>query len=162
MTRAYIGLGSNLSNPVEQVTTALRELDKLENVRLVRASRLYRSVPMGPQEQPDYINAVAVLDTSLSPDALLLLLQGIEVFHQRIRSGNRWGPRTLDLDLLLFGDAIIDEKHLKVPHVGLVERSFVLVPLHEVAPDLVVSGLGAIADLMAACSMAVPEPLETA
>ena len=152
MVRAYVGLGSNLDDPQAQIRQALRELDGLERVQLVRVSGLYRSAPMGPAGQPDYLNAVAALDTWLDADGLLLLLQGIEEFHHRVRNGERWGPRTLDLDLLLYGDQCIDSAHLRVPHYGLPERNFVLYPLAEIAPpDLVVPGQGPLAALLARC-----------
>ena len=149
MVRAYLGLGSNLDDPLCQLRQALRELDGLARVRLVRVSSLYRSTPMGPAGQPDYLNAVAALDTSLDAEALLVLLQGIEEFHHRVR-GERWGPRTLDLDLLLYGNAWIETEHLRVPHAGLHERNFVLYPLAEIAPpDLEVPGLGSLKELLA-------------
>jgi 2-amino-4-hydroxy-6-hydroxymethyldihydropteridine diphosphokinase len=149
MVRAYLGLGSNLDHPLRQLRQALRELDGLARVRLVRVSSLYRSTPMGPAGQPDYLNAVAALDTSLDAEALLVLLQGIEEFHHRVR-GERWGPRTLDLDLLLYGNEGIETEHLRVPHAGLHERNFVLYPLAEIAPpDLEVPGLGSLKELLA-------------
>jgi 2-amino-4-hydroxy-6-hydroxymethyldihydropteridine diphosphokinase len=132
--RVYIGLGSNLENPRAQVETALRELDQLPESRLIAASSLYQSRPIGPP-QPDYINAVAVLDTALAPLALLDQLQALEQRHERVRL-ERWGPRTLDLDLLLYGDRVIDEPRLQVPHPELTKRNFVLYPLAELAPEL--------------------------
>ena len=152
MVRAYVGLGSNLDDPLAQIRQALRELDGLDRVRLVQVSSLYRSRPMGPGDQPDYLNAVAALDTRLDAENLLLLLQGIEEFHHRVRSGQRWGPRTLDLDLLLYDDQRIDSPHLRVPHYGLAERNFVLYPLAEIAPpELEVPGLGPLRELLAGC-----------
>lgn len=152
VTRVYIGLGSNIDDPLDQIRRALRELDGLARVRLVRISSLYRSPPMGPAGQPDYLNAVAALDTSLGAEELLVLLQGIEEFHRRVRTGERWGPRTLDLDLLLYGDQVIDTAHLRVPHYGLQARNFVLHPLAEIAPaDLEVPGRGALSDLLVHC-----------
>ncbi len=162
MVRAYVGLGSNLGDPLNQLRQALRELDGLDRVRLAGVSSLYRSTPMGPADQPDYLNAVAALDTCLEADALLVLLQGIEEFHHRVR-GVHWGPRTLDLDLLLYGDQSIETTHLRVPHHGLQERNFVLYPLAEVAPaGLVVPGQGPLADLLARCSETGLERLEEA
>jgi 2-amino-4-hydroxy-6-hydroxymethyldihydropteridine diphosphokinase len=162
MVRAYVGLGSNLGDPLNQLRQALRELDGLDRVRLVGVSSLYRSTPMGPADQPDYLNAVVALDTSLEADALLVLLQGIEEFHHRVR-GMHWGPRTLDLDLLLYGDQCIETTHLRVPHHGLQERNFVLYPLAEVAPaGLVVPGQGPLADLLAGCPETGLERLEEA
>ncbi|BBB27685.1 2-amino-4-hydroxy-6-hydroxymethyldihydropteridine diphosphokinase [Amphritea japonica] len=131
----YIGLGSNLENPVTQVATALLELERLEHCRNLTHSSLYRSDPVGPPDQPDYINAVAQLETSLHPLALLDALQAIEQQHQRVRI-QHWGPRTLDLDLLLYGDEQINSDRLTVPHPYLHERNFVLYPLAEIAPQL--------------------------
>ncbi|MDQ2077670.1 2-amino-4-hydroxy-6-hydroxymethyldihydropteridine diphosphokinase [Marinimicrobium sp. ABcell2] len=132
--RAYIGLGSNLDDPRHQVETALQELGQLPNTRLIAASALYQSRPIGPP-QPDFVNAVAALDTTLPPLALLDQLQTLEQRHQRVRR-EHWGPRTLDLDLLLYGDSIIDQPRLQVPHPELSKRNFVLYPLAELAPDL--------------------------
>jgi len=143
----FVGLGSNLDRPVSQVRDALRELDGLPDTRLLRRSPLYRSAPLGPPGQPDYINAVAMLETRLMPDALLDLLQGIERRHGRMR-GERWGPRTLDLDLLLFADRRIDSERLQVPHPEISRRPFVLVPLHDIAPELIVPGVGPLSELV--------------
>jgi len=152
-------LGSNLDDPVGQVRRAFAELDALPDTRLVARSRLYRTAAVGPP-QPDYVNAAAVLDTELAANALFDGLLAIEVAHGRVRS-ERWGPRTLDLDLLVYGDAVIDTPRLTVPHPQLARRPFVLVPLAEVADDLVVPGLGRVGDLRAACSAEWIEPLET-
>ncbi len=138
---AYIGLGSNLEDPVQQVQRALVELAAIPATRLLRQSSLYRSPPLGPPDQPDYINAVAELSTTLQPLELLDELQHIENAHGRVR-GIRWGARTLDLDLLLYGDRRIDESRLILPHPGLALRAFVLVPLLEIAPALDVPGVG--------------------
>lgn len=138
---AFIGLGSNLERPVEQVRAALLELARLPRSRLLRRSPLYRSAPQGGPAQPDFVNAVALLETGLDPLPLLDALQAIEQRHGRVRA-ERWGPRTLDLDLLLYGDRTIDDERLRVPHARLHERAFVLVPLHDIAPDLVLPGLG--------------------
>ena len=151
---AFIGLGSNLADPRQQVNSALQELSGLAATRLHSCSALYRSAPMGPQDQPDYINAVARLDTRLAPDALLDALQAIEMRHGRERSGERWGPRTLDLDILLYGDQCIDSPRLRVPHPGIADRNFVLYPLAEIAPDLEIPGLGPLPALLAACAPA--------
>ncbi len=133
--KCFIGLGSNLENPVTQVTTALLELERLDQCRNLIHSSLYRSDPVGPPGQPDYINAVASLETSLQPLELLDAMQAIEQQHQRVRI-QHWGPRTLDLDLLLFGDQLINNDRLTVPHSYLQERNFVLFPLAEIAPNL--------------------------
>ncbi|MGH8580207.1 MAG: 2-amino-4-hydroxy-6-hydroxymethyldihydropteridine diphosphokinase [Gammaproteobacteria bacterium] len=148
---AFVGLGSNLARPILQVKRALIELQSLQLSRLLRRSSLYRSAPMGPGDQRDYINAVAAIDTALSAFALLDALQSIENAHGRTRGKQHWGPRTLDLDLLLFGDATIDDARLKIPHPGISERAFVLHPLYEIAPDLTVPGLGPLAELLRKC-----------
>ena len=136
MTTAYIALGSNLGNPVKQVTTAVAEIAALATCRLVAQSHWYRTAPLGPGQQPDYTNGVVAVDTSLDPLALLHELQAIEQAHGRQR-GERWGPRTLDLDLLLFGQETIATLSLVVPHPRLRERNFVLYPLADIAPGLV-------------------------
>lgn len=151
MVHAYIGLGSNLNQPRQQVEAALKELDALPKTCCIARSRLYRSAPMGPQDQPDYINAVAVLNTALNPHRLLTELQAIEQRHNRVRK-RRWGERTLDLDLLLYGDLKIATVALTIPHPGLQERAFVLYPLAEIAPDVIVPGQGRAAELAARCS----------
>ena len=134
--RAYIGLGSNLLSPLRQVKSAIAELAQLPQSRLAAVSQIYRSRPMGPADQPDYINAVAAIDTHLTPLELLDGLQAIENLHGRKRGAVQWGPRTLDLDLLLFGEQLIDEPRLIVPHPGMQERSFVLQPLLDIVPSL--------------------------
>ncbi|HFC54224.1 MAG TPA: 2-amino-4-hydroxy-6-hydroxymethyldihydropteridine diphosphokinase [Gammaproteobacteria bacterium] len=146
--RAYVGLGSNLQDPVRQVRCALLALKQLPGTRVVASSSLYRSPPLGDKPQPDYINAVAALDTVLEPHRLLDELQALERRQGRRRGGERWGPRTLDLDLLLYGDLRINTRRLTVPHPGLVERAFVLYPLHEIAPDLHLGAAGPLADLV--------------
>jgi len=135
--RCYIGLGANLVEPVAQLQAAVTALGQLLETRLVQVSRFYSSKPMGPQDQPDYVNAVAALDTRLTPLALLRALQQIELAHGRQRKAERWGPRTLDLDILLFGMQQIDHPELTVPHYGMQLREFVLYPLAELAPDLI-------------------------
>lgn len=159
---AYIGLGSNLQQPSEQVNQALQQLAKIPRTRLLTASPLYRSVPLGPADQPDYINAVAALATRLSPLALLDALQAIERQQGRVRESERWGPRTLDLDLLLYGDQQIHNDRLTVPHPGLGERNFVLYPLYDVAgEDLLIPGLDTLGHLLHACPKQGLELLET-
>lgn len=133
---AFIGLGSNLEDPPGQLRAALRELEGLPETRLTAHSPLYRSAPVGPPGQPDYINAVAALATRLTPQALLAGLQAIEGAHGRRREGVRWGPRTLDLDLLLYGDQVLSTPALTLPHPRLTERAFVLRPLADIAPGL--------------------------
>lgn len=134
--RAYIGLGSNLDDPSRQLHQAIAALQQIPESRLTARSRFYRSKPMGPADQPDYVNAVAMFDTCLEPLALLDALQAIEQQQGRVRDGERWGPRTLDLDLLLYGPEVIDLPRLQVPHPGLTRRSFVLQPLFDLAPEL--------------------------
>ena len=156
---AFVGLGSNLDGPAEQVRRALEALASVNGSRLAAVSRLYRSDPVGPPGQPDYVNAVAKLETRLAPGRLLDELQRIERRQGRVR-GERWGPRTLDLDLLLYGDRTIDEPRLRVPHPRLAERSFVLLPLAELlAGDAELPGLGRLDGLLAACPRDGTEPL---
>jgi 2-amino-4-hydroxy-6-hydroxymethyldihydropteridine diphosphokinase len=142
MSRAFVALGSNLDGPERQVRSALAAMNALPGTVLIGASSFYRSAPIGPAGQPDYINAVAELDTSLDPFELLEALQGIEAAHGRIRGRERWGPRTLDLDLLLYEDLVIRDRRLQLPHPEMANRNFVLRPLLEIAPDLAVPGLG--------------------
>jgi 2-amino-4-hydroxy-6-hydroxymethyldihydropteridine diphosphokinase len=145
---AFVGIGANLGDPVAQVLDALARLGRdVPHTRLSGHSRLYRNPPMGPQDQPDYVNAVARLETRLQPRALLTRLQAIEVACGRRRDGTRWGPRVLDLDLLLFGGEVIDEPGLRVPHPGIAERDFVLFPLLELDPALMIPGQGSVAAL---------------
>jgi 2-amino-4-hydroxy-6-hydroxymethyldihydropteridine diphosphokinase len=148
---AFIGLGSNLADPAAQVRDAVGELSELPETRLVASSPFYRSRPLGPAAQPDYVNAVAEIETRLAPLALLDALQAIEARHGRVRGPLQWGPRTLDLDLLLYGDATIAEPRLSVPHPGLTTRPFVLVPLADIAPGLRLPSGVPVADLVAVC-----------
>ncbi|MFD2167671.1 2-amino-4-hydroxy-6-hydroxymethyldihydropteridine diphosphokinase [Thalassotalea euphylliae] len=136
MTIAYIGLGSNLEDPAHQIQLAVDAIATIPESKINTVSSLFFSRPMGPQDQPDYMNAVVALETSLAPLALLDALQTIEKDAGRVRKGERWGPRILDLDILLFGDDIINNERLIVPHYGMKEREFVLIPLFEIAPDL--------------------------
>lgn len=133
--RAYVGLGSNLDAPVRQLQCAAEDLTGLPRTQLCAMSGFYANAPMGPS-QPDYVNAVAALDTALSPQALLTELQTIEYRRGRRRDGSRWGPRVLDLDLLMMGLLRLDSERLTLPHPGVAERAFVLVPLTELAPCL--------------------------
>ncbi|PJC86363.1 2-amino-4-hydroxy-6-hydroxymethyldihydropteridine diphosphokinase [Vibrio sp. HA2012] len=136
MTIAYIAVGSNLSDPVTQALRAIESLKTLPKSTFLQASSLYSSTPMGPQNQPDYINAVVCIQTELTPLELLDCTQAIEQEQGRVRKEERWGPRTLDLDILLFGNEVIDSGRLTVPHYGMQEREFVLYPLSEIAPNL--------------------------
>lgn len=151
MTLAYIGLGGNLDNPRDQVERAFIELDQIPNTRLIAQSPLYRSAPVGPGEQPDYVNAAALLETSLYPLELLDALQAIERAHQRVRI-ERWGPRTLDLDILLIDQQTIASERLTVPHPYLTQRSFVLYPLADIAPELVLPDGTHLNQLLQACA----------
>ncbi|SFX37108.1 2-amino-4-hydroxy-6-hydroxymethyldihydropteridine diphosphokinase [Marinospirillum alkaliphilum] len=151
MARAWIGLGSNLDQPVQQIQGALQALAQLPASHLCRASRLWHSKPMGPQDQPDYVNAVAELETQLEPLQLLDALQSIEQAHHRVRV-QHWGPRTLDLDLLLYDQQRINHPRLKVPHPGISQRAFVLLPLAELNDQLLVPDHGPVAQLLGALS----------
>jgi len=135
-TLCYLGLGANLHQPLQQLQQAVVALAALEHCQLQSVSSLYGSKPMGPQDQPDYVNAVAALVTTLSAEQLLTQLQKIELEQGRQRKDERWGPRTLDLDILLFGNQSIDSERLTVPHYGMKVREFVLYPLAELAPEL--------------------------
>ena len=151
LVTAYIGLGSNLADPALQIKSARIAITQIDGVQELAFSSLYHSPPMGPQDQPDYVNAVMCVATGLPPMELLRYLQRIENDHGRVRKAERWGARTLDLDVLIYGEQIIDLPDLIVPHPGLAERAFVLYPLHEIAPQLRVPGKGDIADLLAKC-----------
>jgi len=147
MARAWIGLGSNLEKPAQQVTEAFAELRKLPETQLVRTSSLWQSKPFGPQDQPDFINAVAEIITDLEPLALLTGLQAIEDLHQRKRE-RRWGPRTLDLDILLYDEQVSNNERLSLPHPGISERAFVLCPLSELDENLHIPGKGSVKQLI--------------
>ncbi|MGD8560566.1 MAG: 2-amino-4-hydroxy-6-hydroxymethyldihydropteridine diphosphokinase [Gammaproteobacteria bacterium] len=161
MTTAYIGLGSNLDDPEQQLRTACRELDAVAGVQLLTASSLYRSSPLGPADQPDFVNAVAKIATSLTAPLLLAALQKIENDHGRQRGAIRWGPRTLDLDILLYGDEVINTEQLTIPHPGLYERPFVLYPLQEIAPELVIPGGGPLLRWVRSCERGQLEVIGT-
>ncbi len=151
MERVYIGLGSNLAAPLEQLRGALNALAELPQSQLVGMSSFYASDPLGPPDQPRYVNAVAALDTTLTPLQLLDALQAIELNQGRQRKAERWGPRTLDLDILLFGQRLLDEPRLKVPHYHMHARPFVLYPLAELAPDLQLADGRRLSELLSAC-----------
>ena len=137
MTIAYLGLGSNLANPEQQIHDAIDAFEQLPHVTVLKVSQLYYSRPMGPQDQPDFMNAVISVETELAPIDLLDTLQNIEHEAGRIRKDDRWGPRVLDLDILLYGERIINTERLTVPHYGMKTREFVLIPLAEIAPSLI-------------------------
>jgi len=146
--RAYVGLGSNLDGPEDQVRSALDALSKLPKTCLDRHSRLFRTLPWGKLDQPAFVNAAAELTTQLSARELLDALLAIERAHGRHRDGTRWGPRALDLDILLIGDQRIDEPHLHVPHPYIAERAFVLLPLADIDAQLLVPGHGRVGELL--------------
>lgn len=151
MPLAYIGLGSNLEQPDQQVMQALSELNEIDGCHLRAASELYGSTPVGPAGQPDYVNAAASLETQLSPIQLLDALQAIENNHHRVRD-LRWGPRTLDLDLLLYDNQTIESERLTVPHPRLQERNFVLYPLADIDPQLTLPSGITLQSLLVNCS----------
>ncbi len=161
MERVYIGLGSNLATPLLQLRSALAGLAALPHTRLIAQSSFYASDPLGPADQPRYVNAVAALDTELSPLALLDALQTIELEQGRTRKAERWGPRTLDLDILLFGEHQLDEPRLTVPHYHIHARAFVLYPLAEIAPGLQLPDGRALTELLSACPFVGLERLNT-
>ncbi|MEX0492003.1 2-amino-4-hydroxy-6-hydroxymethyldihydropteridine diphosphokinase [Raoultella terrigena] len=136
MTLAFIALGSNLAAPLEQVNAAVAALAEIPNSRIVAVSSFYRTPPLGPQDQPDYLNAAVALETGLTAEALLDNTQRIELQQGRERKAERWGPRTLDLDIMLFGEQVIDSERLTVPHYDMKNRGFMLWPLFEIAPEL--------------------------
>jgi 2-amino-4-hydroxy-6-hydroxymethyldihydropteridine diphosphokinase len=147
---AYVGLGANLADPCAQVERAVPAIGALPLTRLCAVSSLYRTAPVGPADQPDYINAVVRLETRLSPRRLLAELQRIERGQGRVRDGTRWGPRTLDLDILTFGTRHLRSPGLTLPHPEMHRRAFVLVPLGEIAPsDLPIPGCPTLGELLA-------------
>jgi len=151
MTVAYVGLGANLGDPRRQLESAIDELKRLPDCRVTAASSVYRSAPIGGPDQPDFLNAVAQVDTGLSPEALFGELRAIEARHGRERPFAN-APRTLDLDLLLYGDRIVNTPRLVLPHPRMHERAFVLKPLVEIAPQVTIPGRGAASALLSACT----------
>ncbi|MHR13799.1 2-amino-4-hydroxy-6-hydroxymethyldihydropteridine diphosphokinase [Escherichia coli] len=137
MTVAYIAIGSNLASPLEQVNAALKALGDIPESHILTVSSFYCTPPLGPQDQPDYLNAAVALETSLAPEELLNHTQRIELQQGRVRKAERWGPRTLDLDIMLFGNEVINTERLTVPHYDMKNRGFMLWPLFEIAPELV-------------------------
>ncbi|PVX40629.1 2-amino-4-hydroxy-6-hydroxymethyldihydropteridine diphosphokinase [Pasteurella langaaensis DSM 22999] len=146
MTTVYIALGSNLNTPIEQLDSAVLAISQLPQTKLGDVSPYYGSKPMGPQDQPDYVNAVLSIETTLSPITLLDELQRIENEQGRVRL-RRWGERTLDLDILLYGDLEIQSERLTVPHYDMQNREFVIVPLFDIAPNLVLPNKSAVKNL---------------
>lgn len=157
--RAYVGLGANIGEPRAQIAAAVAALDRIETTRLLRVSSLYRSRPVGYAEQPDFLNAVAAIETTLEARALLGALLGIERGLGRSRQAGaiRNGPRTIDLDLLLYGDASLAEVDLIVPHPRMHERAFVLCPLAEIAPEVLIPGIGRASEVAAWCDWSTLE-----
>jgi 2-amino-4-hydroxy-6-hydroxymethyldihydropteridine diphosphokinase len=151
MIIVYIGLGSNLggmlASPMQNIVSAIQALGEIQSTQMISASSFYESNPVGPQDQDDYINAVVKLETELDATALLDCLQAIEHKHGRERT-QHWGPRTLDLDILLFGDQIIHSERLTIPHAEISNRPFVLVPLAEIEPDCFIPEKGLVSDLI--------------
>lgn len=157
--RAYVALGSNLGDSQQHLLDAMEALAALPHTELTARSRIYRTPPWGVVNQPDFLNAVAVLETLLEPHDLLDALLSIERAAGRQRNGERWGPRTLDLDLLhVVGRAVNDER-LSLPHPHVADRAFVLLPLHDVASDLEIPGQGLVADLLRAVDTQGCKPL---
>lgn len=150
---SYIGLGSNLDQPVRQIKQARSAIRQLPRTLETGFSSLYKSNSMGLKEQPDYFNAVMAIETELPPLTLLDELQAIELSQGRVRAGDRWGARTLDLDLLLYGEAVIDDERLVVPHYGISDRSFVLYPLQEISPEVIIPQIGSLVDLIRQCDL---------
>ncbi|CAM7754691.1 2-amino-4-hydroxy-6-hydroxymethyldihydropteridine diphosphokinase [Atlantibacter hermannii] len=149
MTRVYIAIGSNLASPLEQVHAALAALAEIPDSQIVAVSPFYRTPPLGPQDQPDYLNAAVALDTDLAPETLLDHTQRIELQQGRERKAHRWGPRTLDLDIMLFGDRQIATPRLTVPHYDMKNRAFMLLPLVHIAPDVCFPDGVKVADILA-------------
>jgi 2-amino-4-hydroxy-6-hydroxymethyldihydropteridine diphosphokinase len=148
MTNAWLGLGANLQEPVQQLKQALKRIQAVEGVEVLRASSFYRTPPWGEENQDDFINAVAQVETRLDALALLREMQAIELAMGRTRKGCRWGPRLIDIDLLLYGDEQLQTEELHLPHPRMHERAFVLVPMAELEPGLEVPGHGGIGSLL--------------
>lgn len=144
---AYIGLGSNLNDPKQQIKSAVIALNKSNNIKVTGLSSLYQSKPMDGSQQPDYINAVCRVETHLTALELLYVCQDIELQQHRVRE-KKWGARTIDLDIIIYGAQVIASKKLIVPHPGIIDRAFVLIPLHEIEPELKVPVLGSLNELI--------------
>jgi len=147
MNTVYLGLGSNLDDPENHLNSALEHIADIDQTTILSSSSFYKSPPLGPQDQPDFINCVVKLETDLTAHILLEALQEIENQHGRKRE-IRWGPRTLDLDILLFGDMTINDDNLTIPHPQLAYRDFVLVPLNEIQSDIIIPGMGPVSGLI--------------
>lgn len=146
MKTVYIALGSNLNTPTMQLNAAIEALSNLPDTKIESVSSFYQSKPLGPQDQPDYVNAVTCINTELQPLALLEQLQHIENTQGRVRL-RRWGERTLDLDILLYEDLVLNSEHLTIPHYDMQNREFVIIPLYEIAPELILPNGEKLAEL---------------
>ncbi|MCL5498314.1 2-amino-4-hydroxy-6-hydroxymethyldihydropteridine diphosphokinase [Escherichia coli] len=155
-TLCYIAIGSNLASPLEQVKAALDAIGEIPQSRVVEVSSFYRTPPLGPQDQPDYLNAAVALETTLEAETLLDHTQRIELQQGRVRKAERWGPRTLDLDIMLFGDQVIQTPRLTVPHYDMKNRGFMLWPLFEIAPALIFPDGVALAAALKECAADKP------
>ncbi|MWN32205.1 2-amino-4-hydroxy-6-hydroxymethyldihydropteridine diphosphokinase [Gilliamella sp. Pra-s65] len=151
MSICYIALGSNLEDPLSQANRAIMALKQLPNTTCLEVSPFYRSKPLGPQDQNDYLNAVVKIKTALSPIELLDALQTIEKAQGRVRKENRWGARTLDLDILLYDDLVIESERLTIPHYHMKNREFVLYPLFDISPELILPDNDKLYDLVTQC-----------
>ena len=149
MARAYVGLGANLGDHEATIRRALELLAEQDGIEVLAVSRLRETDPVGVEDQPRFLNGAAALETTLAPGELLGVLLRVERALGRVRDGTRWGPRTIDLDLLLYGDEVVDEPGLRVPHPRLHERRFALEPLAELAPELEIPGRGRVSDVLA-------------
>jgi 2-amino-4-hydroxy-6-hydroxymethyldihydropteridine diphosphokinase len=163
LNRVFVGLGANLDDPAARLCGAIESLRQRGELKMLRLSSWYHTLPVGPANQPDYINAVAELFTDITPEELLALLQQIEAAHGRTREhGIRWGPRTLDLDILLYGNLILARPELQIPHRQMRQRGFVLVPLSQLAPELILPTGEAVKDLLAVCDTTGVRPYSPA
>lgn len=151
---ALIGLGGNLGEVRERLEAAIERLHAVPGLAVAARSRYYRTAPWGIVDQPDFINAAIAVSTTLAPLPLLEVLLATERAFGRVREGERWGPRTLDLDLLAYGDRVIDDERLSVPHPRIAERAFVLLPLADIAAETVLPGLGRVDRLLGAIDTA--------
>ncbi|GKT11077.1 MAG: 2-amino-4-hydroxy-6-hydroxymethyldihydropteridine diphosphokinase [Thiomicrorhabdus sp.] len=158
MAKVFIGLGGNLSDPVAELRQAVETMNQLETTKVISCSQFYASAPLGPEDQPDFINAVCELETSLPPHVLLLALQAIELEQGRIKK-RHWGERIIDLDILLYDDQIIMTEDLIIPHAEIANRDFVLIPLAEIAPSLSIPHKGNIEGLIANLSKTYLKPI---
>jgi len=159
MALAYIGLGSNLDDPRSRIRSAIQSIKQFPDTTLLGCSSCYRSKPLGSRNQAEYINAVVEVDTRLDAEQLLLRMQAVENQQGRVRT-QRWGPRTLDLDLLLFDDLVVKSDALTLPHPEMHKRGFVLYPLHEIAPEIEIPGRGRVRDLLSGMDPSEVQKLE--